>query len=335
VNRTVGASGGLPRFVAGKLAGGALSLFSVLVLGFFLFRMLPGDPVTTMTRGRPVSPAQLANLRRSMGLDAPLWQQLGSYLGHTLRGELGVSFEFQRPVTEVIASRLWPTLLLVGTATMLAVGLGVWFGARAGWRPGGRFDTVTTSVALALWSMPTFWLGMILLLVFSVGVGPFAGLFPTGGMRTPDGPSGMLGGGVDLLRHLALPCLTLVAVLYAQYALVMRSSLLAEHGSGYLTTARAKGLREDQVRARHAMPNALLPTLTLVLLNLGLVVGGAITVETVYSWPGLGYLTYQALNVPDFPLLHGTFLLFSVAVIGMNLLADLAYPLLDPRVRRS
>ena len=172
-------------------------------------------------------------------------------------------------------------------------------------------------------------------MVFGVGVGPMPGLFPVGGMVSPDTPPVLISQVLDVARHLVLPALTMVAVIYAQYLMVMRSSLLEEMGADYLTTARAKGLREDLVRRRHAVPNALLPTVTLIFLHLGLVVGGAITVETVYSWPGLGLLTFEALRVPDLPLLQGTFIVLAGSVIVMNVVADLLYRVLDPRVRAA
>ncbi|MEY8038666.1 ABC transporter permease [Saccharopolyspora cebuensis] len=323
------------RYAAGKLVGGAVSLFLVAVLGFFLFRVMPGDPARTMTRGAPVSAEQLAALRTRLGLDLPLWQQFLHFLGDLLRGDLGTSYTYSRPVAELIGERFWPTVLLVGTATCLAVLLGLWLGTRAAWRHGGAFDRSATSVALTLWSVPTFWLGLIVLMVFGVGAGPIPGLFPVGGMSSPDAPPGLLPQVLDVAHHLVLPALTMVAVIYAQYLMVMRSSLLEEMGADYLTTARAKGLREDLVRRRHAVPNALLPTVTLIFLHLGLVVSGAITVETVFSWPGLGLLTYEALRVPDLPLLQGTFIVLAGSVIVMNVLADLLYRVLDPRVRES
>jgi len=329
-----GRGSGTARYVAAKLGGGGLSLLVVLVLGFLLFRILPGDPVVTMTRGRPISPEQMAALRRSLGLDKPLFVQFLDYVRGTLTGDLGVSYQFQQPVTEVIAERFWPTILLTGTATVVAVGLGLWQGTRAAWWRGSRFDKTSTTVALTLWSAPTFWLGLILLMVLGAGVGPIPGLFPTSGMQSDD-VTGFFPTVLDVAHHLVLPCLTMVAVVYAQYLLVMRSSVLDEMGSDYLTTARAKGLRDDTVRRRHAVPNALLPTVTLVFMHLGFIVSGAITVETVFSWPGLGYLTYQALKIPDLPLLQGTFLVFSASVIVMNVLADLLYQVLDPRVRAA
>ncbi|WP_137811958.1 ABC transporter permease [Gandjariella thermophila] len=326
-------AGGTMRFVAARLGGAAASLLLVVVLGFLLFRVIPGDPVRTMTRGRPVSPEQLAELRARLGLDRPLLEQFVSYLGRLAHGDLGVSYQYSRPVAALVVERLGPTVLLVGTATVIAVVLGLWLGARAAWRRGSGFDRAVTGIAVTLWSVPTFWLGLIVLMVFAVGAGPIPGLFPTGGMTSPDTPPGALAHAADVAHHLVLPCLTLVAVIYAQYLLVMRSSLVEEMHADYLTTARAKGLREDLVRRRHAVPNALLPTVTLVFLHLGLVVSGAVTVETVFSWPGLGLLTYEALQVPDLPLLQGTFLVLAGAVVAMNLVAELLYRALDPRVR--
>ncbi|SFT38025.1 peptide/nickel transport system permease protein [Actinopolyspora lacussalsi subsp. righensis] len=325
----------LLRFVAAKVGGGMVSLFLVAVLGFFLFRVLPGDPARTMTRSTPVSAEQLAALRHRFGLDQPLYLQFRDFLLNLLHGDLGTSYIYNRPVAELIVERIGPTVLLVGTATVLAVLVGLWMGTRAAWRQGGAVDRWFTSVGLTLWSVPTFWLGLLLLMAFGVGVGPLPGLFPVAGMSSPDVPAGLVARVLDVAHHLVLPCVTLVAVIYAQFMMVMRTSLLEEMGAEYLTTARAKGLREDLVRRRHAVPNALLPTVTLIFLHLGLVVAGAITVETVFSWPGLGLLTYEALRVPDLPLLQGTFIVLAGSVIVMNVLAELIYRFLDPRVRDS
>ncbi|WMX44772.1 ABC transporter permease [Streptomyces roseicoloratus] len=321
------------RHAAGKLAGAAVSLLAVLVTSFFLFRIIPGDPVKTMTHGMPTTAEQLATLRRQFGLDLPLWQQFTDYCAKALTGDLGTSYQFRAPVGELIAQKLPATLLLTGTAVVLYSALGLWLGTRSAWRHGSLGDRLNTGVALTLWSVPSFWLGLLLIIVFSVGVGPVPGLFPTGGMESGTGETG-LGYALDVAHHMVLPVLTLVAVGYAQTLLVMRSSLLDEMGGDYLTTARAKGLRDDAVRRRHAVPNALLPTVTMVFINLGHVAAGSILVETVFSWPGLGGLFYQALSVPDLPLVQGLFVVFAGAMIMTNLIADLLYPLLDPRVGR-
>ncbi|RZQ65996.1 ABC transporter permease [Amycolatopsis suaedae] len=317
---------GTGRFLAGKIGGALLSLFAVVVLGFLLFRMIPGDPIATKTKERPVTPEQIAELRIKYGVDKPMHEQFVDYLSHLVRGDLQDSVFFNRPVADLILERLWPTVLLVGTATLLAIALGLWLGVRAAWRHGSRFDRVQTGLALTLWSVPQFWLGLLLLIATQ-------GLFPSRGMTSPDVGPGFIEQGLDVAHHLVLPAVTLLVVIYAQYMLVMRSSLLEEMNADYLTTARAKGLRDDLVRRRHAVPNALLPTVTLIFLQFGLVVSGTVTVETVFSWPGLGQLTYEALRGPDLPLLQGVFLVLAGSVIVMNLIAEVLYRVIDPRVR--
>ncbi|MEU9604446.1 ABC transporter permease [Streptomyces sp. NPDC048057] len=319
-------------YTAQKVGGALVSLLAVLVTSFFLFRIVPGDPVKTMTHGRPTSAEQLAELRRQFGLDQPLWRQFTDYCAAALTGDFGTSYQFRAPVGELIAEKVPATLLLTGVAVVLYSALGLWLGTRSAWRHGGLGDRVNTGLALTLWSVPSFWLGLLLIITFSVGIGPVPGLFPTGGMESGDETG--LAYVLDVAHHMVLPVLTLVAVGYAQTLLVMRASLLDEMGGDYLTTARAKGLRDAAVRRRHAVPNALLPTVTMVFINLGHVAAGSILVETVFSWPGLGGLFYQALSVPDLPLVQGLFVVFAGAMIVMNLLADLVYPLLDPRVAR-
>ncbi|NJC74253.1 ABC transporter permease, partial [Planosporangium thailandense] len=320
------------RYLGRKLLAAAVSFFFALVIGFVLFSLIPADPVRALTRGRPTSQAQMLQLRKSLGLDKPLWLRFVDFVNDTLHGRLGQSWEFQQPVASLVVSRLWPTLLLMGTATVISVVVGLWLGVRSGWRHGSLFDRISSGVSLALWSMPTFWLGMILLITFSVGIGPIPSIFPANGMSDPS-ITGGLPHVLDVARHLVLPSLTMVLVVFAQYVTIMRSSIIDELGSPYLLTARAKGLTDADVRRRHAVPNALLPAVTVIFLQIGGIIGGAVTVETVYSWPGLGYLTYQALKVPDLPLLQGTFIIFCASVIIMNLIADVLYRFLDPRVR--
>ncbi|MFG2601652.1 ABC transporter permease [Streptomyces sp. NPDC048462] len=320
------------RYVAAKILGAAVSLFAVLVTSFFLFRLIPSDPVKQMTGGRRVSAEQLESLRRQFGLDQPMWQQFTSYVGDALTGDFGTSYQFHAPVMDKIVEALPATLLLTGTAYVLYSALGIWLGTRTAWRNGSTSDRFNTALALTLYSVPSFWLGLLLIIVFAVGVGPIPGMFPTGGLESGDETG--LAYVLDVAHHMVLPVITLVAVGYAQTLLVMRSSLLDEMGSDYLTTARAKGLRDDAVRRKHAVPNAMLPTFTLMFVNLGHVVAGQILVETVFSWPGLGGLFYQGLSVPDLPLVQGLFFVFATAVILANTLADVLYPLLDPRVGR-
>ena len=325
-------TGRVLRYIGGRLLTALLSLAGVVVAGFFLFRILPGDPVRAMTEGREVTAEQRAELRRRFGLDEPLWQQFLDYAAGLLRMDLGTSFQYRRPVAELILDALGPTVLLAGTGTLIAALLGLTLGVRSGWRPGSAGDRVNTTVALFFWSVPTFWLGLLLIVLFASGRDPLPGLFPTGGMSTP-GTTGFWNTVLDTAWHMALPVATMVAVVYAQYLMIMRSSLMDERGADHLTTARAKGLTDALVRRRHAVPNALLPTVTLIFLNLGQVVSGVILVETVFSWPGLGRLFYSGLSVPDLGLVQGLFVVFAASVIVMNLAADLVYPLLDPRVR--
>lgn len=319
-----------PRYLASKLVTAAISFLFTLVLGFVMFSLMPSDPVHTLTRGRPTSAAQLAELRKELGVDLPRWEQFLHFVNQVIHGRLGYSYQFSQQVTSLIAERLWPTILLTGSATIISIVLGLWLGVRSGWKHGSLFDRLSSGISLTLWSVPTFWLGLILLVL---ATSTFTGVLPAGGYQTPAVNYGLVAHWIDVAKHLVLPCLTLVLVVFAQYVTIMRSSIIDELGSPYLLTARAKGLRDDDVRRKHAVPNALLPSVTIIFLQLGTLIGGAITVETVYSWPGLGYLTYEALKIPDIQLLEGTFLVFSGSVILMNLLADLLYRFLDPRVR--
>jgi peptide/nickel transport system permease protein len=209
--------------------------------------------------------------------------------------------------------------------------IGVWVGIAQGWRRGSAFDKGSLGVTLVLYSMPEFWFGLLMIMLFSVTFH----LFPVGGMQTPS--SGYTGVRliVDVLNHMALPFFVLTVSYLAEYSLIMRSSLLETLGEDFILTARAKGMLEKQVLNRHAVPNALLPTMTVTILSLGFVISGAITIELIFSWPGLGNLTVTAIHERDFATLEGLFLLFSGAVIVANLVADLLYSYLDPRVRAA
>ena len=322
----------LARYLSRKAGGALISLAMVVVLGFFSFRVLPGsDPAINLTRGRRVSAEEVERLRGQFGLDKPLAVQFLRYVRDLFTGDLGHSYVYNQPVSSLILDRLGPTLLLTGTAAVISMVLGLWLGQKVAWKRDSWFDRIQTGLALTLWSVPTFWLGLLLLLVFAGGLR----LFPSGGMRTPGSDATGLAVVIDVAWHMVLPVITMVAVSYAYYLMVMRASVLEEMTADYLTTARAKGLTEDKVRTRHALPNALLPTVTLVFLTLGGLVGGAVTVETVFSWPGLGYLTFQGLSAPDLPLLQGTYVIFSSIVIVMNFVAELVYRVLDPRLKAA
>jgi peptide/nickel transport system permease protein len=326
---------GSRRYITSKLLQAALTLFAVITFNFFLFRVWsPGDPVAFLTRGQGANIDQVEQqeIIAEYGLDENIWGQYTEFLSDTFRGDLGVSSFYKAPVFEVFMDNLWPTVLLVGGATLISTIVGIWMGIRSGWNRGSKFDHASMGTSLVLYSMPEFWLGMIILLFFS-GV---LGWFPVSGrVSTNVSTLGTIGYIGDVLHHLFLPMLTLALAYLGEYYLVMRSSLLDVLGEEYITTARAKGVKERFVLRRHAVRNALLPTVTLIALSLGYVLGGAITVEVVFGYQGLGLLTVTAIDGKDYWLLQGIFLFATAAIIIMNLVADLLYAYLDPRVREA
>ena len=320
-------------YVLRRVATAIFTIALIVLLNFLLFRAMPGSPERILLGRMPgVTAEVLQGTRERWGLDKPLFpDQFVAYLASTVQGDLGFSYSARgRPVTEVLGQRLGPTLILFGLGEVLAIVLGLALGAYSGWRRGGLVDYLGNGLSLILYSMPYFLLGMGMLLVFATGLG----WFPTFGMSTAGATyDGILDRLMDYGSHLVLPLLTVTLGLIGQYAILMRSSVIETLGDDYITTGRAMGLKETHVLRRHALPNAMLPTVTLVAINLGYVVAGAITVEIVFNWPGLGTLTVDALSSRDYPVLQGVFLLLSVAVVFANLAADLLYGVLDPRVR--
>jgi peptide/nickel transport system permease protein len=314
--------------VARKVAGSVLTLVFVLVFNFFLFRVVQTDPIGSLFRGRNVPQETIDNLRIAFGLDQPLFTQFFFYLRETITGNLGISYQSRQPVWDEIVSAIPATVALVGISSILSAVIGTVLGIVAAWRRNTWKDHTITSGTMLFYSMPDFWLGMLLLVGFAVVIP----IFPVGGITDPGSNETGLALLLDQLHHLFLPALTLTLAYLGEYALITRSSLLDVMGEDYLTVARAKGLRDKIVRRRHAVPNALLPVVTLAAINFGFVLSGAIAVEAVYSWPGLGKATADAIRGPDLPMLQGLFLLFSAAVIVFNLAADLMYAYLDPRV---
>jgi peptide/nickel transport system permease protein len=320
-------------YLARRLASAFFTIALIVVVNFILFRALPGSPERVILRGTPnVTPAQLEAARERWGLNDPVFpDQFVAFIGATVQGDLGYSFVARgQTVGDVLGQRIWPTVILFGLGEIVAIVLGLALGAYSGWRRGGPVDVVGNGVSLILYSTPYFLLGMVLLLVFATGLR----WFPTFGMLTagatyPD----IAARAIDFLAHLALPLATVALGLVGQYAIVMRSSIVETLSDDYVTTARGMGLREGRILRHHALPNAMLPTVSLIAINLGYVVAGAITVEVVFNWPGLGTLAVEALTARDYPVLQGVFLLLSVSVVLANLVADLVYGLLDPRVR--
>lgn len=324
------------QYVLRKIVQAIITLIAILIFNFFLFRVWsPGDPVSFLMRsqGAQLTAAERDELIHQYGLDKSTWGQLVEYVRDTFEGKLGVSSFYQgETVRSVFLRFMWPTLLLVGLSTVFSMVLGVWMGIRSGWRRGSAFDRSSMVTSLVLYAMPEFWLGMLLLLFFSATLH----WFPVGGRISTDVSSlSSVGYILDIANHLFLPVITLTLAYVGEFYLVMRSSLLDVLGEDYITTARAKGVPERFVLNRHAVRNALLPTITLVALSLGYVIGGAITVEVVFSYQGLGLLTYTAIVGKDYWLLQGLFMFFSAAVIVFNLVSDLVYAYLDPRVRNA
>jgi peptide/nickel transport system permease protein len=307
-------------------------LLVTITLNFLLPRLMPGGPLANLA-GEEVgtlTPEERERVRREAGLDKPLHEQYGIYLADLARGELGYSYQRQRPVAAVLVERVPWTVLLTGVALIGSTALGIVFGALAGWRRGRRSDIGALGVFIFLESLPGFWLAMILVAIFAVQLR----MFPTFGARDPySGLEGLAYWG-DVARHLVLPVTTLILITVSATFLTMRASMLSVLGEEYITVARGKGLGERQILFRHAVRNALLPVATVFLLNLGQLVAGATVIETVFSYPGVGRLMYEAVLARDYPMLQGGFLVITISIVVANMLADLAYPLLDPRVVR-
>ena len=321
------------RYLARQSLQAIITIAMIVLLNFLLFRMMPGSPDRVNPRNPHVTAEMRQEARARWGLDKPLIpDQLVAYIGSTLSGDLGFSMKFQgQPVVKVIGDRFWPTILLIGLAEVVAIIVGLALGAYTGWRRGGKADRIGNGLSLIFYSMPYFVIGMPLIMIFAAGLG----WFPTSGMLTPGAryasPVDFL---VDLGSHLVLPLTTIALGLIGGYSILMRSSIIETRAEDYIGTARAKGLSDGKILRAHAFPNALLPAVTLIAINLGYVVGGAITAEIVFNWPGLGTLTVDALNARDYPVIQGIFLFLSVAVVLANFAADIVYGFLDPRVRR-
>jgi peptide/nickel transport system permease protein len=291
-----------------------------------------GDPTTQLARLPRASPEEIQQLRAAYGLDKPLLGQFADYVSDTAQLDLGISQKTRQEVWTEIGDALPWTLLLVGTGTLLATVLGTWLGIVAATRRGTRTDDGLLGFSLFTYASPEYWIGLILILVFAVAVP----IFPAGLQMTPGVEfSSWLDKALDVAEHLVLPATALTLMLLGQYFVIMRSSMVDVLTEDFITVKRATGLPWSQVVRRHAVRNALLPLVTLSAIQFGFVMGGVITIETIFSWPGLGDLTYQALNDKDFPVLQGTFLVFSVSVIVLNVLADCLYFVLDPRVKTA
>ena len=318
------------RYLFTKLAQVAVTLYAVATFNFVLFRVLPGDPVRLLARAGHLSPEAIARLHQVFGLDQPVPIQYLYYLRNLVTGDLGMSLTYRRPVFDILAERIMNTVILLAAASVIVIVVGIIAGVFAASRRGTRLDAGTVIGSLFFWSLPTFWTGLILIVILGV----YFRAFPISGMGAPGYiVQSPVQHALDLARHLALPTLTLILVDIGQFVLITRSSLIDVLTEDFMLTARAKGLSARQVLWRHGVRNALLPVATASALYVGLVIGGAIQVETVFSWPGMGRLIYDAVLQRDYPILEASFLIFAVVVILTNLASDLLYYFLDPRVR--
>ena len=323
---------GMLRYAASRLLQGLALVLAVVVLNFVLVHAAPGDPVETIAGASGgMSPELMAELRTQYGLDRPLPVQLGVYLGKVLRGDLGYSYFFNLPVTQMIAERVPATLLLVLSSVLLAFVVGTALGVLSSRRPNGLLSQFITVLSLVGFAAPVFWIG-IMLVILLASVFP---ILPVAGMRSIDATGGGLADVLDVAHHLVLPTITLSLVYLAQYSRLARSSMLDVLGSDFIRTARAKGLAERVVLYKHALRNALLPVVTVLGLQFGNVLAGAILVETVFNWPGLGRLAFESVLRRDYPTILGVLLFSSVVVVVMNQLTDLCYRFIDPRIKAS
>jgi len=307
-----------------------VTIFVAITINFFLFRVLPGDAVTNLARVPQSTPQLRHALIVQFGLDRPKWEQYFIYLKQLLHGNMGVSFAVQQPVSHLLLTDLRNTIPMVTVGTLAAVFVGVFTGVLSAWRRGSPPDHISTNLAIFFYAFPTQWLGMMLLILFA-GVGlPVAGMVnPNAGVFYPEPFWQHLG---DIGQHMILPAATLMLTAYGSYTLVVRSSLLETLGEDYVLTARAKGLPVRRIVWRHAVRNALLPMVTLIALDLGYIVGGAVLIEVIFSWPGIGESMFTAITQRDYPMLQGGFLILTVSVIVLNFLSDLLYFRLDPRI---
>ena len=307
-----------------------LLLIAVLVLNFSLMHLAPGDVADTISQSMGGADEEILNqIRADYGLDQPFLVQLGRYVGGVLRFDLGYSFFYNDPVTKLILERLPATLLLVFTAQIFALLIGVVLGVISARRPNGLASHAVTLIALFGYSAPVFWTGILLLIAFSLKI-PW---FPVAGMRDVTVEGGFWVQSADIARHLVLPALTLASIFLALYSRLSRATMLETLGSDYVRTAKAKGLSEHQVVYKHALKNALSPVITLAGLQFSAVVSGAVLVEAVFSWPGLGTLAFQSIIARDTPTILGILFFSALVVIVGNLLTDMALRLVDPRLR--
>lgn len=318
--------------IVNRLVYAFVLLFAVLILNFTLMHLAPGDVADTISQSMGGADEELLiEIRKDYGLDQPYFQQLATYIGKVLRFDLGHSFFFNEPVSKLVLERVPATLLLVITAQILALLLGVLLGVYSARKPNGMMSHFVTFFALFGYSAPVFWTGILLLIAFSLQIP----LFPVAGMRDVTIEGNFWIHAIDVMKHMILPVVTLASIFLALYSRLARATMIETLGTDFVRTARAKGLPERQVVYKHALRNSLSPVVTLAGLQFSAVVSGAVLVETVFSWPGLGTLAFQSIIARDTPTILGILFFSALVVIIGNLLTDLALRFVDPRVGAS
>lgn len=316
-------------FLGRRLIKSVFILFAIVVINFLLVRAAPGDPAMVMAGEAGAADQQyVEQLREQFGLDRPLYEQLGIYLADVATGDLGFSYRQQRPVWDLIADRLPPTLILTGCAFVLALAAGILLGTLAAMNVGRWSDSAITVLALLSYATPIYWVGLMLILLFSVQLG----WLPAFGYETVGAGYEGWDRAVDIGTHLILPVVTLGLFYMAVYARLTRASILEVRDMDFVKTARAKGLTETRIVFRHVLRNAILPVITFAGIQAGQLIGGSILVETVFAWPGIGRLAFDAVLQRDYQVLLGIFFVTSVMVIVFNIITDLVYSLVDPRI---
>ncbi len=318
-------------FLIRRIGYGLLLMLGVVVLNFLLIRLAPGDPAVVIAGEMGgATEEMLESIREEYGLNKPLVVQLGIYVGNVLTGNLGDSFFFNQPVATLIAQRILPTILLVVTAQVLSIAIGVFLGVIAARKPNGVMSAFVSVFATIGYAVPVFWTGIMLIILFA-SVLP---IFPVEGMQSVKlRDAGVFVQILDILHHLILPAFTLAIIYLAQYARLSRASMLEVLGSDYIRTAKAKGASQRSILFKHALRNAALPILTVAGLQFGNLISGALLVETVFNWPGMGRLAFDSILRRDYPTIMGVLFFASAMVVIANILTDMSYRLADPRLR--
>lgn len=323
---------GLAQLFASRLVKALAILIAIVVMNFFLVHAAPGDPAMVMAGEAGAADEKFVEqLREQFGLNRPLHEQLATYVGKIVQGDLGFSYRQQRPVWDILAERLPATLILTLTAFLLALAAGVALGTLAAITVGTWADSAITVVALLAYATPIYWIGLMLSLLFSIQLG----WLPAFGYETIGAGYTGLAHAADVARHLVLPVITLGLFYMAGYARLTRASMLEVRGQDFVKTAKAKGLSQSHIVTRHVLRNAILPVITVAGIQAGQLVGGSILIETVFAWPGIGRLAFEAVLQRDYQVLLGIFLVTSVMVILFNILTDILYGLVDPRIQAA